>query len=160
MNIIKLFFFLMLFLSAFACTNSPSSPKVESRENLLAEEEAIKETLIKMWEAIEYEEVEKYAEFIHPDFTQFGEMDSSLNIGKEKEVEGVRGWLENASNIHTEMLEPRVVVKGSVAWITYYWKDQGISQGKKFSSGGKSSRIFVKEDGKWLCIHGHYTLFP
>ena len=24
----------------------------------------------------------------------------------------------------------------------------------------KSTRIFVKEDGKWLCIHGHYTAVP
>ena len=27
-------------------------------------------------------------------------------------------------------------------------------------STGKSTRIFVKENGRWLCIHGHYTLRP
>ena len=160
MKITQLLLCTMLFFSAIACTDSKSTHKGENIESRLSEEEAIKETLRKMWEAIEYEEIEKYAEYIHPDFTQFGEMDSSLSIGKKKEVEGVRGWLENASNIHTEMLEPRVEVRGSVAWITYYWKDKGISGGEPFSSGGKSSRIFVKEDGKWLCIHGHYTLFP
>jgi ketosteroid isomerase-like protein len=44
-----------------------------------------------------------------------------------------------------------------VAWITYYWTDGGLLDGKPFSSRGKSTRIFVKEGGRWLCIHGHYT---
>jgi len=38
------------------------------------------------------------------------------------------------------------------------WKDNGTTNGEEFSSRGKSTRIFVKENGKWLCIHGHYTL--
>ncbi|MFQ5792327.1 MAG: nuclear transport factor 2 family protein [Acidobacteriota bacterium] len=46
---------------------------------------------------------------------------------------------------------------GSVAWITYYWTDWGEIEGERFTSRGKSTRIFVKEDGKWLCIQGHYT---
>lgn len=59
-----------------------------------------------------------------------------------------------------EMEEARVVIKDSVAWISYYWKDSGTTGGEAFSSRGKSTRIFVKEDGRWLCIHGHYTLLP
>jgi len=38
------------------------------------------------------------------------------------------------------------------------WKDHGTTNGEAFSSRGKSTRIFVKENGKCLCIHGHYTL--
>ena len=30
--------------------------------------------------------------------------------------------------------------------------------GERGTSRGKSTRIFVKENGRWLCIHGHYTL--
>jgi len=56
------------------------------------------------------------------------------------------------------MEDPRVIIKGKVAWIVYYWSDSG--NGKTFVSRGKSTRIFVKEDEKWLCIHGHYTLMP
>ena len=47
-----------------------------------------------------------------------------------------------------------------VAWITYYWTDSGAIGGERFTSRGKSTRIFIKEDGKWLCIHGHYTAVP
>jgi len=30
----------------------------------------------------------------------------------------------------------------------------------RFTNRGKSTRIFVKQDGQWLCIHGHYTAVP
>ena len=118
----------------------------------------IKASLMNMWEAIEKEDMELYASYIHPDYTQFGESDSILRIGKTAEIEGISSWIKNSSDIHTQMLEPRITVKGNTAWIVYYWSDRGVTEGKVFTSRGKSTRIFVKEDGKWLCIHGHYTL--
>jgi ketosteroid isomerase-like protein len=130
----------------------------KEQQVLRKSEEEVKSTLNKMWAAIENEDIELYASFIHPDFTQFGESDPQLKIGKETELSGIREWLKNSSNIHTEMEEPRVVIKGDVAWISYYWNDRGTTNGKTFTSRGKSTRIFVKENGLWLCIHGHYTL--
>ena len=138
-----------------ACGESPGPRTDDSNQ-----EEEIKATLNAMWAAIENEDVELYASYVHPDFTQFGETDPVLRVGKKAEVEGTRAWIENSENIHTEMEEPLVVIRDSVAWIVYYWKDHGITNGEPFASRGKSTRIFVKEDGKWLCIHGHYTLLP
>lgn len=126
----------------------------------LSEQEAIKSTLTQMWDAIEQEDVARYATFIHPDFTQFGETDSILRSGKEREVLGVKNWVAGSDNIHTEMEEPKVIVRGNTAWITYYWADSGFSGETAFASRGKSTRIFVKENNNWLCIHGHYTLLP
>ncbi len=120
--------------------------------------EKIKSTLTEMWDAIEKEDIDRYASFIHPDFTQFGETDPILSVSKKSEVDGVRAWIAESDDIHTEMIEPRVTIKGNTAWITYYWSDSGKTNGEQFSSKGKSTRIFVKENGKWLCIHGHYTL--
>ena len=133
------------------------SKKANKSSDLKVQEE-IKQTLRAMWKAIELEDMEAYASYIHPDFTQFGETDSILRIGKEAELNGIAGWIEEASEIKTEMLEPRVTVRGDVAWIVYYWKDHGITDTGSFSTRGKSTRIFVKENDKWLCIHGHYTL--
>ena len=124
------------------------------------EKQAIKDTLIAMWDTIEKEDIERYASYVHPDFTQFGETRSKLDIGKQKEVDGIRDWVATSDNIHTEMIDPIVTIKDNVAWITYYWSDQGTTNGKPFASRGKSTRIFVKEKGRWLCIHGHYTLLP
>ena len=129
-------------------------------QNTSKEQEEIKKTLTAMWKAIELEDMEAYASYIHPDFTQFGETDSILRVGKEAELKGIEGWIDEASEIQTEMLEPRVTVRGDVAWIVYYWKDHGITDTGTFSTTGKSTRIFVKENDNWLCIHGHYTLLP
>jgi ketosteroid isomerase-like protein len=153
---------LVLFAILFAC-NEPNRSGNDSnidQQDVLSQEEEVKTTLINMWDAIEKEDIELYASYIHPDFTQFGESDPTLKIGRETEVNGTNEWIKNSSNIHTEMEEPIVVIRDSVAWIIYYWKDSGTTYGEAFSSRGKSTRIFVKEKGKWLCIHGHYTLLP
>lgn len=122
-----------------------------------SEEEAVKSTLTAMWAAIERGDVKAYAQYLHPDFSAFGETDTYLAEGKDLEVRNVANWLKHAKNVHTEMHHPKVTVRGKTAWITYYWTDSGVSDGKPFASRGKSTRIFVKEKGKWLCIHGHYT---
>ncbi len=125
-----------------------------------SDEEMIKQTLIEMWGAIEEGDVELYATFIHDDFTSFGETDTYLNEGKALELRGVAGWVEGSLNIHTEMHQPEVTVRGDTAWITYYWTDESFSRatGEREGSRGKSTRIFVREGDRWLCIHGHYTL--
>ena len=162
MNSILKLLCLLLVLVAASCNESPDSGKEHSTHDatIPAQEEEVKATLVKMWDAIENEDIERYASFIHPEFTQFGETEPTLRKGKEAEVAGVKDWIESSSDIHTEMEEPIVVIKGSVAWIVYYWKDHGTTNGEAFASRGKSTRIFVKENGKWLCIHGHYTLLP
>jgi len=124
------------------------------------EEEAVKQTLVAMWAAIERGDVDAYASHIHPDFTAFGEFDVYLAKGKELEVASYADYLKRASGVRTDMHQAEVTVKGDVAWITYYWTDFGMSGGERFSSRGKSTRIFVKEAGEWLCIHGHYTAVP
>ena len=156
--LIHVIFRFLMFISVLSCqmTNPPESS--ESSSN--SDKEAVKQTLIDMWDAIEKEDIDRYASFIHPDFTQFGETDPILSVGKEAEVKGIGSWIEASSNIHTEMIDPIVTINGDVAWIVYYWKDQGTTNGADFSSRGKSTRIFVKENDRWLCIHGHYTLLP
>jgi ketosteroid isomerase-like protein len=124
------------------------------------DEEAVKATLTAMWDAIEQGDVERYASYVHPDFTQFGESDVYLAEGKDVEIRGIEDWLRRTEEVHTEMHQPEVTVRGDVAWITYYWTDSGTVGGERFASRGKSTRIFVREDGRWLCIHGHYTAVP
>ncbi|MGW9686652.1 YybH family protein [Flagellimonas sp. 2504JD1-5] len=148
---------LLLYFGFVGC--APDKKKTEETPLTIEQEKLIiKTTLVYMWDAIEQGDVERYAGYVHPDFTQFGETDPVLRVGKKAEVKGVSDWIENSTGIHTEMDEPLITVKGNVAWITYYWRDEGVTNGVPFKSRGKSTRIFVKEGGKWLCIHGHYTL--
>ena len=140
----------LLLLSSTAGLADPASSNAEQ----------VKATLTAMWEAIERGDAEAYAQYVHPDFTQFGESDVYLTQGKDLEVESIRDYVERASNVHTEMHQPIVTVRGDVAWIVYYWTDSGVIGGERFTSRGKSTRIFVKEEGRWLSIHGHYTAVP
>lgn len=123
------------------------------------EAEEIKAVLIDMWDAVEKGDLDRYARHIHPDFTSFGETDAYLNEGKVYELRSYGDYLTRVRDVHTEMHQPAVTVRGDVAWITYYWTDAGYQiDGTRFTSRGKSTRIFVRENGRWLCIHGHYTL--
>ena len=116
--------------------------------------------LVAMWDAIEKGDVDRYATYVHPAFTSFGENDTYITEGKDAEVRNYRAYLQRASDVHTDMHQPVISVRGDVAWITYYWTDAGTLEGKRFTSRGKSTRIFVREGGRWLCIHGHYTAVP
>lgn len=155
---IKLICFISILLF-FGCSQSDDQSML-APEDIIEQKKEVKATLVQMWDAIEKEDMDRYATYIHPDFTAFGENDATLSIGKDAEVAGITAWINSSSNIHTEMVEPRVTIKDNVAWITYYWKDHGTTDGIPFSSSGKSTRIFVLQDGKWLCIHGHYTNPP
>jgi len=152
-----LFAISLSFSSCISVRVTEKNSEIET-QNLEKEKQEIKNTLNSMWSAIEQNNIEKYASYIHPDFTQFGETDPVLKEGKQAEIEGIKDWMADSSNIHTEMIDPKITIRNNVAWIVYYWKDNGTTNGEPFTSSGKSTRIFVKENGKWLCIHGHYTL--
>jgi ketosteroid isomerase-like protein len=123
--------------------------------------EQIKAVLVDMWDAIEKGDLDRYAGHLHPDFTSFGENDTYLNEGKDYELRSYRDYLTRVRDVHTEMHQPKVTVRGDVAWITYYWTDAGYTmEGERITSRGKSTRIFVRENGRWLAIHGHYTAVP
>ncbi len=125
-----------------------------------SDEEAIKSTLNAMWAALEKGDVAAYVSHVHPDYSLFGEGDTYLAEGKALELRAMKDWVGRAKNVHTEMLNPTVNVRGDTAWITYYWTDSGYTGDERFTSRGKSTRIFVRENNKWLCIHGHFTAVP
>ena len=125
------------------------------------DEQAVLDTLTAMWAAVEAGDIETYASYIHPDFTAFGENDTYLLTGKDKELRSIGDWIERSHDIHTEMHQPEVTIIGDVAWVTYYWSDAGYTDDQRFTSRGKSTRIFTRsENGRWLARHGHYTAVP
>lgn len=142
-------------VAALGAVVAPVAAAAQSDEN------AVKAVLVDMWDAIEKGDLERYASHVHPDFTSFGETDRYLKEGRALELRGVASWVERVRGVHTEMHHPQVTVRGDTAWITYYWTDEGTTTaGERVTSAGKSTRIFVREGGRWLCIHGHYTLAP
>ena len=113
-----------------------------------------------MWKAVETDNLKAYLKHIHPDYSVFGEGDAYLHQGKDKEAIDYADYMRRSEGVRTFMHQPKVTVKGDTAWVTYYWSDAGYISGKRFTSRGKSTRIFVKENEQWLCIHSHFTELP
>ena len=133
-----------------------------ARADDTADADAIKASLISMWAAVEAGDVDRYMSYIHPDYTLFGEGDIYLQSGKGLERASYTDYLSRVKNVRTFMHQPTVNVRGDTAWITYYWSDSGTytsgaNAGERFTSQGKSTRIYVREGERWLCIHGHFT---
>jgi ketosteroid isomerase-like protein len=148
---------LLTLLAAILLITTPSA-----RANETPDHQAIEDAIVSMWAAVEAGDVDRYMAHIHPDYTLFGEGDIYLQSGKALERASYTDYLGRVENVRTLMHQPQVVVRGDTAWITYYWSDSGIyttgsKAGERFTSQGKSTRIFVREDTKWLCIHGHFT---
>lgn len=131
---------------------------VPAHAQMSADETQIRDNIISMWAAVEKGDLETYMNYVHEDYTTFGESDTYLQSGKDHERASYADYLKRYKNIKTLMHQPAIHIRGDTAWVTYYWTDSGYSKaGERFTSRGKSTRIFVKENGKWLCIHGHYT---
>ena len=124
------------------------------------DKQAVINNIKSMWQAIETNNLPDYLQYIHSDYTVFGEGDAYLHKGKDKEAIDIGDYIGRAKNVRTFMHQPEVIVRGNTAWITYYWNDAGYISNERFTSRGKSTRIFVKEKGKWLCIHSHFTSLP
>lgn len=133
-----------------------------SRADDASDHQAIEDAIVSMWAAVEAGDVDRYMTHIHTDYTLFGEGDIYLQSGKALERASYTDYLGRVKNVRTFMHQPEVTVRGDTAWITYYWSDSGIyttgsKAGERFTSQGKSTRIFVREGTDWLCIHGHFT---
>lgn len=118
------------------------------------------QAVVDMWDAIEKGDLPRYSQYIHADHSSFGESDAYLSQGKKKEVNSIKDFISRSRGVHTEMHQPEVMIRDNTAWLTYYWSDYGVVNGTRYTSRGKSTRIFVKEEDKWLCIHSHFTELP
>ena len=80
----------------FSCTTATEpvkktdEKKEVSKVEVANPQEHIKQTLVNMWDAIENGDIDRYASYIHPDFTQWGETATKLRIGKAAEVKGIK----------------------------------------------------------------------
>ncbi len=147
-------------LLSLALLTGPALPGQDASDLDAIVADEVLATLTQLWDAVSDGDLNRYAGYLHPDYTVFGEDDVYLSTGKDAAVESMRDFLRRSENIRTQMHQPRVTVRGNVAWVTYYWTESGTVDEEPYSSRGKSTRIFVQDDGPWLCIHGHFTAVP
>jgi hypothetical protein len=69
---------------------------------------------------------------------------------------------DSAKGIAAEMANPKVqVYNGDVAILTYNYVGMTIDKdGKTTPDRAKSTRVFVKKDGKWMLVHANFAADP
>jgi ketosteroid isomerase-like protein len=99
---------------------------------------------------------------IADDYTEFNG-DAATRI----EGKALSGRIEEANSkdpgveLLSEMLNPKVQVYGDTAILSYNFL--GITQGKDgkvASNRAKSTRIYVKQGGKWMLVHANFQPDP
>jgi ketosteroid isomerase-like protein len=145
-------------LGALVCTSIPAVAQTASP--------AVAEEIIGIvkaeWAAYARKNVAESQKNIAEDYTE-------LNGQAATRVEGraLTGRLAEAGNkdpvtrIADEMLNPKVQVYGDTAILSYNF--MGLEQdkdGKVKPTRAKSTRVYVKQGGKWMLVHANFAPDP
>jgi ketosteroid isomerase-like protein len=97
---------------------------------------------------------------IADDYTEFNGDYPTLLVGKSVAA-GMADIPPWAKAVYSDMQNPRVQVYGDTAILTYNFA--GItrsSDGKTQPAIAKSTRVYVKQGGKWMMVHANFAPVP
>ena len=93
------------------------------------------------------------------DISYFDPQTAARIDGHEAMVEYYRPWTGKISIARYEMLNPRVVVDGNLALLTYnlvnYVRNENA--GESVGSAWNSTAVYQHRDGRWQTIHSHWS---
>lgn len=110
------------------------------------------------WEAIKNKQPSALANYFAEDASVLLEGQAYRITGKDNLMHGLTDFVESTELRSYQMLEPQVQVLGDTSLLTYYFTESGVSGGKEFSSAGKISIVFVKQQGAWRVLHEHRSV--
>jgi ketosteroid isomerase-like protein len=56
---------------------------------------------------------------------------------------------------------PAMRVRGDAAWIAAAWSTEATGpDGRPFHRPGRGTFVLERRDGRWLCVHSHFSLPP
>jgi ketosteroid isomerase-like protein len=57
--------------------------------------------------------------------------------------------------------EPVIRASGESAWIAAEWSSEATApDGRPFRRPGRGTFVLARRDGRWLCVHSHFSLLP
>lgn len=110
------------------------------------------------WEAIQNRNADALAGYFADGASLFQEGSAYRMTGKANLLRGLTAHMQATQLRSFQLLEPRVEIYGDLALLTYYFTEAGVADGKNFSNAGKSSVVFIKQDGAWRALHEHRSL--
>ncbi len=92
------------------------------------------------------------------DYTEFNPAYPALVIGKATTVRLYDALAPDSKTLVGEMMNPHVQVYGDTAIVSYnYGGVIKTSDGKTKPTVGNSTRVYVRQGGKWMLVHGHFS---
>ena len=126
--------------------------------NAGTEEEVIKLTR-GQWAAEIAGDQEKADAILADDYTEFNNNFPTLVDGKALNVRLYEAMAEGGGNmLASEMANAKVQDYGNVAVLTYNFL--GVTKNKDGETSpllAKSTRVYVKQDGKWMLVHANFA---
>jgi ketosteroid isomerase-like protein len=114
------------------------------------------------WEAGDKKNTKEAMKNVADDYTEFNGDYATRLDGKAVNVRlSEASDKASGQNIASEMLNEKVQVYGDVAILTYNFA--GLNQdkdGKTEPSRAKSTRVYVKQNGKWMLVHANFGADP
>ena len=114
------------------------------------------------WAGLAKKDVAASQKNIAEDYTEFNgdaatRVDGRSLSGRIAEA----GTKDPGTRIVDEMLNPKVQVYGDTAILSYnFFGLEQDKEGKVKPTRAKSSRVYVKQDGKWMLVHANFSADP
>lgn len=93
------------------------------------------------------------------DYTEFNGSTPFLFVGKDQNVNFYKAAeADGSKTLVADMVNPKVQVYGDTAILSYnYIGTLQAKDGKTTPSNAKSTRVYVRQGGKWMLVHAHFT---
>ena len=119
-------------------------------------------TVKAQWAAAAMKNTAEALKNVSDDYTEFNSDYSTRLDGKALSMRlGEAGNKNSGKNIASEMANEKVQVYGDVAILTYNFVGLGQDKdGKTTPSRAKSTRVYVKQGGKWMLVHANFGADP
>ena len=138
-----------------AAPTSAQQPKTSAADEVIAVTKA-------QWTAENAKNVAEAMKNIADDYTEFNSDFSTRLDGKAMAIRRSEAGTKDAGvPLVSEMANPKVQLYGDVAILSYNYV--GLTQGKDGKnepSRAKSTRVYVKQGGRWMLVHGNFGADP
>jgi ketosteroid isomerase-like protein len=125
-----------------------------------AEEEKILTIERAIWEAHRNRDLIPVQRYFADDVSLFEDGQAYRVQGKREVLNNFESWLARSELQHYQLLDPKVVVAGDSALLTYYFTESGLRDGRAFQATGKATTVYVRRDGTWQALHAHFSVNP
>lgn len=127
---------------------------------LSAEEEKIVEIERSIWETFRSRDFSPLEKYFADDISHFDDDQAYRIQGKREVLRLFESWLARSELQHYQLLDPKVVVAGDSALLTYYYTESGLTGGRPFQATGKATTVYVRRNGTWQALHAHFSVNP